>query len=1061
MDEEDLVLEEAQSKAYNPLLGKYNFKVDVAGVKSLKSPELEVLKKGVRLHISRHGLINNNSTTTTTINPPGVEQTKEVIISNNFPELQHFDLTTTSSSTGYIYLFNEADPDLWFEYHVDEHMMIRGIELKNNRKTSGGYKDIREVTTKGTGKNYIIPNKLGKHYFVFTPIQWPIAYIKKLLKNKRKKLKKRAKLIDLNPLAKANEAAQQEVYSYKQVQASFTQKQQTEQHRFDSYLKDIHAFENANDPNATNTHYEDLFISINDPIAAAYDICESIETEVNKLKAMVLTSKTGLPEDDLFEEIQNLKEGEKVFIPDTKDLKEKGYMYSLAAATYKYVYDDEDLVKKHIKYKKKVKTEYIIINSMGYDSYGGTFKVLKEYEDPNGKYDVEKGISKEKLFKILGIHERKAQRDLINEYREDLGNLLLSDYYQDIFDDFKVADAIGLGTGKEAFSDHIAVLGQYPNFYDHNLDLAKDFKPEDDKWLLKIGNTLTSKKEFKKALKVLDAKADITDAHLKSKHSILKKGVSVSKKICSAFIVHGIEGITNKGYKTLQSRISWFRNFKTGDAYLRFKDPNFRSYLSRIEGEITSYNPKGLAAKTKVDIEIHEINVNKNVGKIPKQQMEAFVKTGSLEIKVHDPKYQRVVESIVKSPEFGSMVLLFELVSLNYAIKKWRKKPSKLNFSLMIGAGIKVSAASLELIKLTGQLKVLPQERFDRFDRRLKKLKIVASLVTVVATSISAIRHAGTHDYDAALASSAAALASSAFVWSDIAILRGAKGLGVWPAAVVGGTLMIFHVLSIYYKDSEITAYFKNFPLSNVAINPESNETTSAYIERLYKERQKTVTTSAISWLAETKHLKNTDFETAYIRLFDLIAPGKLVLAPASYDHKRIVHNIAYTESYGHWFAGSVKFAQYFQYLEELEIIMRFYPNGIGNPALNSEKYFTKITSITYKIINKKNEPSTFEFEFKIPNTFTHKQYKNGEVLILCRLITGKNEYIPLEYKGKKRYYCANALTYNFKDSTGDFEQDITYEEALDKVNYQPLRLRNGKTSITIVDEDNIINLTT
>ena len=279
--------------------------------------------------------------------------------------------------------------------------------------------------------------------------------------------------------------------------------------------------------------------------------------------------------------------------------------------------------------------------------------------------------------------------------------------------------------------------------------------------------------------------------------------------------------------------------------------------------------------------------------------------------------------------------------------------------------------------------------------------------------------------------------------------------------------------MSIYLKDDEIEAYFKNFPLSNVAINPNSAEKPYKYIQRLYAAQQETVTTSPIEFLANTDYLENTDFEVAYTNLFDLITPGEL-LKPDPYYQKRTVGkqqtgilgdlgSLGSRRNYGNRFLGSFEVYQYFEKFEELDMQIWFYPNGIGRPKLSNEVNRIQITCTISKIINDKNKPSRCEFEFGIPDShdsiMTEREYHEGEILVLCRLVTGKNQYIPLNLKGQDRYYVINALPYNTSSPRIGLGGAIPVSGST--TNYNPLKLEGEKDEqITIVSFDNIKKLT-
>ncbi len=64
MNEENLEVEEKQAKQFDQVVGQYFFEVEVAGLKSGRSPILEALKPGIDLHFYRYGLFPESAKST-------------------------------------------------------------------------------------------------------------------------------------------------------------------------------------------------------------------------------------------------------------------------------------------------------------------------------------------------------------------------------------------------------------------------------------------------------------------------------------------------------------------------------------------------------------------------------------------------------------------------------------------------------------------------------------------------------------------------------------------------------------------------------------------------------------------------------------------------------------------------------------------------------------------------------------------------------------------------------------------------------------------------------------
>jgi hypothetical protein len=106
------------------------------------------------------------------------------------------------------------------------------------------------------------------------------------------------------------------------------------------------------------------------------------------------------------------------------------------------------------------------------------------------------------------------------------------------------------------------------------------------------------------------------------------------------------------------------------------------------------------------------------------------------------------------------------------------------------------------------------------------------------------------------------------------------------------------------------------------------------------------------------------------------------------------------------------------------------------------------------------NRPSRFEFEFGIPNAYQGTRYEKGEILLLCRLKTEDNSYMPLPHKGVGRYLCLNAFTYNTLTKHGYSPLPGAAYQETEYNNHTPLKINRTGYPITIVDADNIANLT-
>ncbi|SNR14446.1 toxin VasX [Tenacibaculum jejuense] len=1099
---ENLALEENQQKEFKQIIAQYTFHVEHNGiVYDNEKPLLNVEKNGITLHFLRYGLFdttcdlsaptksytspdsaayyrsifvdaNEKSVVAKVRNEPENEPNREqpiiepsihldeVIINADIPNTNNYNIARTPLRAGYVYMINENNPLNDFkEFRVDDYGMIYEIDWAKN-KENGEYLDKR--TNEGEGRFYKILDRDDQTYcFAYSPVQWSAAYVEELL-NDTQKRNQRCPTKVLCKGISVNEDSNDIAVTHYNNTHIVVEGSNPMAYKYGNILHNIAGEEKRQDEEGENTLYEDMFITLDDPIGCADDICVGIDREIDRLKAIMLSCQTAKPDTELFEKIVK---GEAIKFDKSEKANQLKYMHALAATTYRFVYDNPDLKKKHSKHKIKHR-----IKSSGYNPYAATN--IEAYEDPEGEYTIEKGISKEKIYKILAVEERREQRAIINTYRDDLGNLIASDYYQDFFDQFTDVDVISLGAAKEIFAEHLIVLGHYPNYYDRDWDLVSEYKPQNDTWLQKIASTLnTNSTDFVKATQVMDATGEIHEKHFKQHHGFLKKMISASGKIGKAYFLHG--DILSK-YEVIKSRISWFRDFKTGNAIIRYRDINLDAYMQQHQVEFQRIEFDN-AYETKGAYLAYKNTIHRNMGDVARRKMDALVQNEVLEIELQNipKKHHNEVRRLIQSPEFAGLVLLFEVISLGFAIEKYNedeKNKKEGDKRYLYGAGIKLGAATYQFLENSRIQNKMSKGTAQFFKVFGKSLKLLSSSITVAVNAKDVYQRSISHDYNAAAAWTVATGLGTTLAIAEfsglIAEFGGAAffSIGFWPMAVIGGVLIVVCGIAIYLTDSEIEAYFKNFPLSNVAINPESTELPYKFVERLYELRTKTVTEASIAFTKNTQYQKFTDFETAYIALFDIITPGLLKLNPIV-TYKTKDENTKH--GYATRFKGSVQFFQYFETFEELDFKVWFYPNGIGNPKLSNEPHREEITTFIYQVINDhkrrfigEKQPSRCEFEFGIPGAYQGTHYEKGEVLVLCRLISSKDEYIPLSHKGIGRYLCLNALTYNTISKHSYSPLQGVVHQVTEHSNYSPLKINRKGYPVTIVDADKIDKLT-
>ena len=162
---------------------------------------------------------------------------------------------------------------------------------------------------------------------------------------------------------------------------------------------------------------------------------------------------------------------------------------------------------------------------------------------------------------------------------------------------------------------------------------------------------------------------------------------------------------------------------------------------------------------------------------------------------------------------------------------------------------------------------------------------------------------------------------------------------------------------------------------------------------------------------------------------------------------------LGYTEM----FKVQVPFFQYFDSLDNLDIKIWFYPYGIGVSKKREEITLMWFDFPTPNKYYTSNKPSSCTVKFRLPIGYREeevKNYENGEVLFLCRLKTEKEEYIPLEFENKARYYYTNARVYNTIQRIDGGSRRIGQYS---KTNHRAVKLRgeseDTKEAIVVLEE--------
>lgn len=1112
---ENIALEKKQQKDSCQKTATYSFTAHYNEISSKEQPAITTEPQGVRLHFLRFGLFDYNvdhktstyhspdtqefynsifldqnkkpaigkvvkekETTNTTKNDDTQQVTiplDEVILENTIklPKLENFYIARTPLRAGYVYMINEKNPkDDFKEFKVDDFGMFEEIEWEKN-KENGKYLDIRKATGKKLMYKILQSNE-QTYCLAYSPVQWSVKYVNEILTNTEKRAEQCTTKFICKGLPKNQQSKDAAVTHYKET-SIVVPNSHPMAHKYKDILYSIAADEKQQEKNGGNELLEDLFITLTDPIGCADTICFGVDREIDQLKAIMVSLQTGKSPEEVFPYIRN---EQQVPVNQSEESKQIQYLHRLAQLTYDFVYNNHDNTEKYNSDLIKSTTANIALDL----TVGG---LLRPFIEQNG-------VEKSKLEKLLGVKERAEQRALINSYRDDLGNVMLSNYYQDAKQNYFNGIADNIEDGKEKTAEHFIALGSYPNMHDRHLDLKIKYQPKKDIWYKHINETLFNENPsvFIKSSTLLNHKIELQDI---VNLSFTGKTISSMRKILKAYANHtDFKG----GHATLaiHNKISYFRNKNTREVTFKFKAlENFDEYLLENKKQLRLELDKKKVSLKKFKKHWH-IEYKKMTAKAAQQ----FIDEGKVVINLKNvPKrFEDEIKKFYHSGALAGVLLIIESVFWAEAFHKWKSENNNSNRTALQGASIKLGAAITRLAEETKTYeKLFNSKTVKRAGAMTKGLGIFSSAISVYSMGNSALTSFSYRDTDAALAYGVATGLSGVFLAADVSSLLlsfngvGFLSLGFGPAALLGGAIIAtIYIINNYLKDTELEAYFKNFPLSDYTLSPKSRELPYEYIHRLILNIEKSISGS-------NKYQGFKDLETAFVELTDILTPNYIeteILLPqdqlkavANRTYHSSLHYVENYQVFSHRFNVHLYTAYPCNSMDDLDIKAWFYPNGI-HP--NAKK--TEITTFIYDFhehdgYGRTKNPSC-SINFAIPeNAWYYNEpfqfgyeFLHAEVLFLIRVIKDEDtkEYSPSSIDNKDRYthvYFSIKQTYlgiMIKPSTVNFfkthtryeapvnikelkPKRLTHEQAMHKRNVFEINLLNTIESYTSKNE--------
>ena len=935
----------------------------------------------------------------------GIHNELEII---RFPELssiENFNISRTFLNEGFLYLINN-DPnadDAFIEVTVDELGALEYVVKKGNR--NGFYEDQRSSITFLSRRYFLSVDKGSKYWIAYSPIQWSWAYLKEMLNNEKKR-QERMQLVDCIGIP-TNENVKPPKYSQSFKTINYTYHKEDEQRKniFSKELEKIYLFDKDD---VNKEVFEDMFITLNDPIGCARDISEGVCKKMLEFNACIQALQSGETFEAAFKRLSN-----GIFdIPEATTEEEIEYrqLFSLALTCYQLVYNDKSSIYKYdggspgmnffdLHYFQEIEYYYSILEK------GMVPKIT-----PIGN-----GLSGQKLEGILGIKEREELRKTLLSYRNDFGIFLtqekfLRKHLEDIIENHWERILIG----KDAMSDILHCLSINPYDIERPLLLQKDYV-KDEEWTIWFYKLLKDENNSNDTLKQLYNTAVTIDKPMSYKVD-LSSSIQLYQKFfmyfASTYAVSG--GTVFRSIREKKEFIVERLNRKTSfdlkvweivdkDIKLNMQklgiepDPKFVE-MGKFNGS-SNYVMRILRESEGVEVTVAE--PNKTTNKNATVAMRVRKKTKIPAIVAHSNIF---MAKVVNSKGFNTLFLTVEAFNFIFAMQEVRKDPNEKSVINVMYAGSKLGDVGMTLAKQIVKKEIV-QKRIIRFPS--VTFAALSAGLGVYITAMDTVDLKKKGDYDAAIAMGLSALAFAVAGYVSVGEALGLAALATGPI----GWIAIFAALGFAFiasalTDTKMEMFFKNFILSDRKNFPKlASQTPMDYTRSFLNEKTMKEMVPDIENYREIMMYPSD----AQATLFDMIVCGEIKFIPL--DRSKIessiyIHSIAATmiqtsvQEKATVFRADMVFNRFFSNPDLLEVKAFYYSEGMKQTVipLNAE---------VKKVVKKEDSDNTLSVIFGLFDEGYNPIGKNAEILFVLRMcIDPKNNfYFPYPLKNKPKRY--------------------------------------------------------
>ena len=800
---------------------KFFFTVEYPGAETKKGPVLYVPEGEISLYFLRFSLFFENADYLYTEyqNATICEQTNEDIYSGILNPLgdvevirkeglplpfKKFDLVRTGLNQGYLYLIND-DPeaeDAFRELEVNQSGFLSYIIEKGKRNVR--YDDVRpEIDIRDDRQNVVVP-KNSKYWIAYSMIQWDYNYLKEMLSNAEKR-KERMQLVECNGIDTAQDNLANDIKSYKYVKAAFPVGD-NRIYLFEKELKRIAEYYKSS-KESENQLLGEMFITLNDPMGCAFDMGIKLREEHTLHYDLIEFLQTGKPKENVFKHFWK----DITYSPNSYESNQFQALFGTALSLYHFLYGDPPKPKTPENDDEKKAREK-----------------QQEYMD-----DLREETSREKIEKVLGIDERKQQRQKIELIRNEFIKYLNCDYFCHFLERF-MGNSYQIYLGKYYLSDLVNAIAVHPHYKDRFIDLPKDYEGDNDPQVDNFFEQITQENNIYHKIFM----AEIPEKDLVKHETFLQTCLKVDVEITFLRTIESIvEGFTmhcfNKSDMT--PILDYITSLALGKEYtdpIRRSKPNYFSpaYPFIHKGKHPFETIGGMEKKyVHIGYAPEEIGpLSRNTPLPPRE--EPIPEPPATD---PTPKKDTLVNRILNHPRFRAFILSLETLYVLVNFNRLRKDFNAKNSAYLLGAGAQWGYSYLKYQEAK-KLAMGFSKKEIGLTKAIKGWNLASQGITIAMCVWESWDAFKERDTDASTA-----WAISGILYSGAALLSSI--LPFWPIAIILTLSLGAMIFAFYLTDDALERFVKNNLLSKEPAF-KRRYYYMTYVEELIERRKELVT---------------------------------------------------------------------------------------------------------------------------------------------------------------------------------------------------------------------------